>query len=121
CPLVGTCRDETRAIDKNIPGHGLVEADDVLHEARFSAPRSAQDHHDLAAMHVKRCVIEQYSRTVSHAQISHTDDRSRRCVRCGLVCVGLIPCHYLQLVRTANRPSITTTNTMLVTPALVAD
>jgi hypothetical protein len=53
CPLFRARPDEARATDENIAGHGLVEADKVLHQAGLTAARAAQNHDDLSPMYLE--------------------------------------------------------------------
>src|SRR5262247_3091199 len=39
--------------DENVTGDGLIQPNDVLHEARLAAARTAEDDHDLATLHVE--------------------------------------------------------------------
>src|SRR5262249_6666848 len=91
-------------------------------QARFARAGPAQQHHDLAATHVERSVLEEDARAVSHAQVSHADrPRCGAGRRGGVVGAGLVGSHHLQLVRTAKMPSITTISTMLVGAGRVAE
>ena len=75
--LVRAGGHDAAPIDEDVARHRLVQADDVLHQARLAAARSAQHHHDLAALHVERGVVEEHARAITHAQVAHADGRQR--------------------------------------------
>ncbi len=70
--------DEAGALDEDVPGQRLMQPDDALHQARLAASGSPEDYHDLAAMHVEGCILEQDPLTVTDAKIAHADDGRRR-------------------------------------------
>jgi hypothetical protein len=55
------CVHDTAPFDQDVARERRIEADQVLHQSRFTAARTAEDHHDLAPLDTEGHVLEQYA------------------------------------------------------------